>query len=419
MTIDFHKEIWEGFDQKTNYGKTPFLFQSVLPLNEGFSNHETVKNAFYNLCSKSNLLKTDCRLRIYDGEKRRDDLVEKLSSETILSDETLIHFMQRLSGKERFSLVINNLEQSCPKLAADFGLFAQSFFDYKGIPIGGIEQATFCGNYSGTAFGIHEGFEHAFLCHLGPGIKYFYCWSRELYLEITGSREPTFSDSELYDKLIEKGTLYILKPGDALYLPASVYHVGRQEEFSVSIALPFYTYPLSRFMALKILPALSEQSLPFDQEGMSELIKFDNNQFDIEPLSTLLTETINKWLQQDLPKYLHYYWHRLRSNGGWELPTTISADPLKEPEHQNDLIINPDSQVSLQAPFIVSYEHGLDCSSDEIRVFIATKSVILPASSETLKLLDTLNTRQPITIHSEEVYTSLKILIGTGGLFCH
>ncbi|MBC8953661.1 cupin domain-containing protein [Xenorhabdus sp. PB62.4] len=416
MKINFHEKIWKGFEEKTNYGKSPFLFKSILPLNEGFSNHETVQQAFYNLRIKSNLQKTDCRLRIYDGEKRRDDLVEQLFSEAILPNETVVNFMQRLTGKERFSLVINNLEQSNSKLAADFGLFAQSFFAYKGFPIGGIEQAAFCGNYSGTAFGIHEGFEHAFLCHLGPGIKYFYCWSRELYLEIANSREPTFSESEIYDKLMEKGTLYVLEPGDVLYLPASVYHVGRQDEYSVSIALPFYTYPLSRFMAIKILPTLSEQSLSFDQEGMSELTPFDNNQFITKSLANLLTETMSKWTQQDLPHYMKYYWHRLRSNGGWELPSSINENPLKEPDQKNKLTIPINSKISLQSPFIISYEHGLDCENNEIRVFIATRSVILPASKEVLDILSSLNNYHTVTVLSGLTHNILEKLSCTGGL---
>ncbi|CDL84556.1 cupin domain-containing protein [Xenorhabdus cabanillasii] len=419
MKVTFNVNIWEGFDDKTNHGKIPFLFEKILPLNEGFSNYETVQEAIYSLCTESNFLKTDCRFRVYDGENRRDDLVDKLFSETILPNETIVNFMQRLTGKERFSLVINNLEQSSPKLAADFGLFAQSFFEYKGTPIGGIEQAAFCGNYSGTAFGIHEGFEHALLCHLGPGIKYFYCWSRELYLEITGSRKPTFSDSELYDKLIEKGTLYVLKPGDALYLPASVYHVGRQEEYSVSIALPFYTYPLSRFMAIKVLPTLSEQSLPFDQEGMSELIKFNNSQYIVNSLSNLLAETMTKWIKQDLPKYINYYWHRLHSNGGWELPASISTDPSKEPEKHNNLTIPINSQVSLQSPFIISYEVGLDCEPSEIRVFIAARSVVLPSSKDILNILDNLNNYQKVTAYPGVNHNTLQKLSYTGGLFCY
>ncbi|PHM24537.1 cupin domain-containing protein [Xenorhabdus budapestensis] len=416
MKNNFHKKMWEGFDEKTNYGKSPFLFKSILPLNEGFSNHETVQQAFYNLRIKSNLQKTDCRLRIYDGEKRRDDLVEKLFSEGVLPNETIVNFMQRLTGKERFSLVINNLEQSNSKLAADFGLFAQSFFAYKGFPIGGIEQAAFCGNYSGTAFGIHEGFEHAFLCHLGPGVKYFYCWPRELYLEITNSREPTFSDSEIYDKLMEKGTLYILEPGDALYLPASVYHVGRQDEYSVSIALPFYTYPLSRFMAIKILPTLIEKSLSFDQEGMSELISCNNNQFIAKPFVNLLTETMIKWTQQDLPKYVNYYWHRLRSNGGWELPSNINANPLQEPEQKNKLTIPVNSQILLQPPFVISYEYGLDCECNDIRVFIATRSLVLPANKEILDILSNLNNYHAVTASPGLIHNILEKLSCTGGL---
>ena len=159
--------------------------------------------------------------------------------------------MQDLVGAERFSLVINNLETVSPALAAGLGTFLRSLIDGWGLPLGGAEQVAFAGNYSGTAFGIHEGYEDAFLVHLGPNAKNFYCWSAELYEKLTGGKEPTYGD---YQALLEHGEHFLLEPGDALFLPRRVFHVGTQDTFSVSVAMPLYTYPYAQILQSRIIP---------------------------------------------------------------------------------------------------------------------------------------------------------------------
>lgn len=416
----FDKEVWEGFEEKTQSGREPFLFESLLPLASGFATAKTVESAFYALRDRNLRETLDCRIRVYDGENRRDDLIEGAFSQDTLPDEALMGFMQRLTGKERFSLVVNNLEQASPKLAADFGQLIQSFFDYKGFPIGGVEQAAFCGNYSGTAFGIHEGFEHAFLCHLGPGVKDFYCWSRELYVEMVGHRAPTFADSEAYERLLETATLHVLKPGDVLYLPASVYHIGRQDQYSVSVALPFYTYPLKRFLSGKVIPALSDLTLPFDEEGMSALVPLKNDNPLLSPVTELLESTVRSWVDHELPHYLNYYWHRLRSNGGWELPRAVSENLLSDTRLSTPERVQRGSVVSLRQPFLASYEAGLDCGRDEFRVFIGARSIVLPdPHGHLVTLLERLNQRESVSVDSDELIDLLREMSRTGGIHCH
>lgn len=84
--------------------------------------------------------------------------------------------MRDLVDADRFSLVINNLETVSPALAAGLGTFPGSLIDGWGLPLGGAGQVAIAGNYAGTAFGVHEGYEDAFLTHFGPNAKNFYRW---------------------------------------------------------------------------------------------------------------------------------------------------------------------------------------------------------------------------------------------------
>lgn len=413
----FDVKLWDGFDQKTAGGRAPYLFESILPLNEGFAGPQTVEQAFYALAEQTVRETTDCRIRVYDGEARRDELIEQAYRQPRLDNESLVDFMQRLTGKERFSLVINNLEQVSPSLAADFGRFIRSFFEFRGMPIGGVEQAAFCGNYAGTAFGIHEGFEHAFLCHLGPGVKDFYCWTREEYLALAGGRAPTFADASAYEALLKTGKLFVLKPGDVLYLPASVYHIGRQEQYSVSVALPFYTYPLTRFLARRVIPDLSEQSLPFDQEGISALLPFGSRNPLLAPLGQLLDDTLRRWSDGALPEYLGYHWHRLISNGGWELPRAISAQVREEGPLLEPLALEIGQRIRLREPLRISQQVALGCAGGQRRVFAAARSVVLddPDGSHGV-WLEQLNNHEALQLRTEQQRLVSQALSRTGCL---
>lgn len=413
----FETTLWNGFDEKTGGGRAPYLFESLLPLHESFAGPDAVEQAFYTLTEHAVRETTDCRIRIYDGEQRRDELIDPAYSQERREGETLVTFMQRLTGKTRFSLVINNLEQISPRLAADFGRFIRSFFAFRGMPVGGVEQAAFCGNYAGTAFGIHEGFEHAFLCHLGPGVKDFYCWTRDEYIALAGGRAPTFADANAYDALLKTGKLFVLKPGDVLYLPASVYHIGRQDEYSVSVALPFYTYPLTRFLSRRVIPDLSEQSLPFDQEGISDLLPFGTRNPLLAPLGQLLDDTLRRWSDGALPEYLGYHWHRLVSNGGWELPRRISEKVREEGPLQDPLPIEIGQSIRLREPLRISHQAALGCSSGQRRVFAGARSVVLddPDAGQ-VAWLEQLNTYDPVQVHTEQQRVASRALSRTGSL---
>jgi len=299
------------------------------------------------------------------------------------SNEDVETYIHRVTGERRFGFVVNNLERVSHALAEQLGLFLSSMFSVRGIPIGGVEQVSFAGNYSSTAFGIHEGFEHAFLCHFGPGTKHFYCWSQGTYLKLTGgSRAPTFGD---FTDWLRFGELFIMEPGDILYLPARVYHVGCQSEYSLSVALPLYTYPLKRFVAKVIVPSLLED-VPFEEEGMSYPIPLQRGSPLHDGIAQEARGLFNHWSSSAIELFFDQYLLKLRSNGGWEIIN-------KPPEHFDDLLpcdaMNDPASYLLPEPYRALWQRGLNCEGDEVRVFVRGESKVFKAEPAFMAFLET------------------------------
>lgn len=387
--------FWRNeFPLATDQGVRPHLFKSLLPAG---------------LCRDAPLLQsiadgslaTACRegaakARVYIDESRREDLLSAVLTDQVIKGESLEQYLKRTTGEQRFGFVINNLERVSTELASKFGWFLDSMFTSRGMPIGGVEQVAFAGNYSSTAFGIHEGFEHAFLCHLGPGTKNFYCWSREEYLKLSGGkREPTFGD---FADWLQYGELFVMEPGDILYLPAKVYHVGRQEEFSISIALPLYTYPLPRFFAKVVLPILSEL-VPFDNEGMSDLLT--TNEVVVEEVRSILPRLVSEWEDRQVAQVLKDYLMKLRSNGGWEvinLPLDSGAVDQRMHAQVGDGAIFPSLPFKLQWDLVGEEPH------QTLRVYYQGQSKDFAFSDELVSQLERLRDEE----HASRTLSTVK-----------
>ncbi|MDW9570213.1 hypothetical protein GOA98_24580 [Sinorhizobium meliloti] len=374
------KEFWiDEFPAATEHGVKPYLFKAILP--EQLQGENLLTNTLRDGSLKAACESGSAKARVYIEEDRREDLLDRVVSGQIEAKETLEAYIRRITGEERFGFVVNNLERVSAPLAEQLGLFLASMFEVRGMPLGGVEQVSFAGNYSSTAFGIHEGFEHAFLCHFGPGTKLFYCWSQATYLQLNnGSRAPTFGD---FTDWLQYGELFIMEPGDILYLPARVYHVGRQSEFSLSVALPLYTYPTPRFLSKVILASLIAE-VPFDQEGMSDLISPDRIGVLHDVIAREAHDLFEHWGSTGIGNLLQQYVLKLMSNGGWEI--------INKPSAQfDDLLpgtaLSDPASYSLPRPYRTLWQHGLDCGADEVRVFLRGESKVFKARPDILAFL--------------------------------
>jgi hypothetical protein len=373
-------EWWQNnFCNSTLDGVEPYLFKSILPA--GFLTPEEIAKAFRLMQKEPD----KARVRVYIGEERRDDLAAKALKSHFLLDESLLDFMARVAGEERFSLILNRLQDWSKSLTASIGEFLQSMFAVRGIPLGGSEMVVFAGNYAGTAFGVHRGFENAFLIHLGPGIKEFYCWSEKLYKELTGSLEPTFGD---YDYLLSRADKFVLEPGDIFYLPSLVFHVGKQENFSVSVACPLYTYPTKRLLK-EVVSNLAEQ-IPFDETGSSPHQSFIFNANPLQELvSNVAKEIFDDWIHRQIPMVLNDYWFRLISNGGFDL----SENHVDEARQEIDLVSQmtiANTKIRLKKPYRICWSRH-NCDAEDVQVFLRGHSTTVSYSEEIIALFRHLN----------------------------
>jgi len=406
------RSFWtDEFPARTNDRTTPFLFKGIVPVSA--ANPDAVLDGFAAI-RRAHAAGSDisAHARVYVGEDRRDDLLSTVLAAPGWPDGGFVAWMQNLAGAERFSLVINNLETVSPSLAAGLGTFLASLFDGWGVPMGGAELVAFAGNYSGTAFGVHEGYEDAFLTHYGPGVKHFYTWSNEEYQKLTGSSDPLYGE---YLWLLEHGEHFVLEPGDALFLPQRVFHVGRQDQFSVSVAMPLYTYPDAAVLRQAVLPELIESLLaggPDTELGRpSPMAALDARSTPVaERLAELAAQTLATAAQQAgaaVEQHTRQRWHTVLSNGGWEMVQVdlarSEAVAAFDPEH-----VAPGAQVAVTAPYrlLVTGAQAL------LRGFeVPTDPAVL-----TPDLVEALNAGPTTLPADDNVLAAVRTLGATGGL---
>jgi hypothetical protein len=355
---------------------------------------------------------TSARTRVYVGEQRRDDLIDAVLTSPWADGEGFVGWMQQLCGAGRFSVVINNLETTSPVLSATFGQLIGAAYAGWGVPIGGCEQVAFIGNYAGTAFGVHEGFEDAFLVHLGPGVKHFYCWSPELYRELTGDDAPTFGD---YRWLLEHGQRFDLKAGDVLFLPQRVFHVGVQDQFSVSVALPFYTFPDARLLALSILPGLFESAVA----GVTTPSAMHRLLDGPAPVAESLTQAANAMLADAVePLALHVReqverrWTTLLSNGGWE-PVEHDVDRADSARAAAEALAAGGTHMHVIPPFAL---HTVLGSDNCLEVTVRATTVTIHESQDWGWALAELAAGHTVEITAALRGPSLTDLLASGGI---
>jgi Cupin superfamily protein len=407
-------DFWNrDFTEATDGGVTPFLFKGLLP--STFPNHDELASALSLMQQQARGQQAmAAHLRVYLDEERHDDLVAQVLGAAISNAESIPSFARRVTGADRFCIVINNLEVLSALLAAEVGVFLQSMFETRGVPIGGCEQVAFAGNYEGTPFGVHEGYEHAFLFHLGPGPKDFYCWSSADYVRLTGGREPTFGD---YRWLLPEAQHFAIEPGDVLYLPAHVYHVAKLTDYAVSVTVPMYTYPSERYFLRAILPDMAEFLLgqvdghPSPHQALS----YDSSPLraHFAPLADDLMRRLAGCTRDHLGTALGYRWYRVVSNGGWEIADhrALQVDD-DTPVPQG---VDAGSTLLLRRPYKLCWSR-MDCASGQVRVFLRGQSVVVEDHEKLPAMFRALNEGKHIRLDvPASLLEAFRTIAKTGG----
>lgn len=331
---------WLDFDRITAGGRDPLLIKGMLDPHESI--HGVGPAEIDAVVRRMQAANEPRRLRVYTSTQRRDDLAARVLASPLPADRPVFESMQTLLDEQRLAFMINDLQDWSPALHARLGALLVDMFAVRGMPPFGAEQILFAGNYAGTPFGAHRGFEHAFLYHLGPANKGFHLWSPTRFVELTGGLDDVFE----YDALLAHAINMVLEPGDLLYLPAQWFHIGTQQGYSCSVAVGLYDYPVGRWVRSRLSAALADEA-----GTMAYLDAHDNGQM----LTASLAERLAP-ITASLFDELREGWLLRQSNAGF-VRKRVDAQLGTRPQ--------PSDHFRVRAPFrLVSRSRSADGAID-------------------------------------------------------
>ncbi len=199
-------------------------------------------------------------MKIYIENELKNEYIHKLVEHPPRINQTLEEWSQEIFGDLKFGMILIGLEQYSNKFAEKAASIVAPLLETAGMPVHGLSFLFFMGNYGFTPFGIHKEAtgEDGILFHLGPQDKQFYTWDDPKYNSLEHNKQVFHNVSEM----ISEGEEYNLKPGDAMFIPHYVYHIGNTSQFSSSVVLDYINPPKDRFEN-ELLKAAAQQALNF------------------------------------------------------------------------------------------------------------------------------------------------------------
>jgi len=357
------KHWWDRFSSSIIKGQKPLYFRSPF---KDISSWENVVDSVLHDMVKEKYSKR--RLRIYLDDTRRNDIAKKFLDSEIPAEFKPFQWMQKVANSGELAFVINDFQDWTDPFSREIVNFLNGFYNCFGIPPGGVELIVFGGNYTGTPFGVHRGFEHAFLLHLGPGPKEFLVWSPELFQSLSGDLKDVFE----YDFLLPHATTFTLRSGDLFYLPSEWFHIGMQDTYSCSIAIALYQPKLRNFYSIglsrnpeldKPVPYLSALKTKNPLYKYLKSSKKNVNSFNLE-MKSIADEA----------------WYSLLSNGGLKRGEIVVKNPLA---------ISYFSSIKILEPFKI-YWQSFE-SENQIKIFVRQYSLKVPSHPSLIKIFKRLN----------------------------
>ena len=213
---------------------------------------------------------------------------------------------KQIFGEQNFGMILIGLEQYSISFAEKIATIVRPLLENMGLPLNGLSFLFFMGNYGFTPFGVHKEAtgEDGILFHLGPENKQFFTWDDPKYNAIEHNSSVFHNVSEM----LSKGELYDLEPGDAMFIPHYVYHIGNTPKFSLSFVMDYINPPKDRFEN-ELIKETAEEELFYHVEYEKPL-KLDASKSDVNDLLDL--QSIRKKMETVLDRKIL----KLKSNGG-------------------------------------------------------------------------------------------------------
>jgi hypothetical protein len=192
-----------------------------------------VANAFRGLCGRDREAAAPY-LRAYCLGRQAWLEARVLSSPPAVGED-LNGWATRISKGGPFGVILNRAEQFSPELASWAAELMQPLVVARASGAVWFECVLFVGDYGYSPFGVHVDADDAGIIHLhlGPNGKDMILWTRDEYIRANGTDASNFDPGSI----AHTGRVFRYGPGDLFYMPSGYYHVGRAENFSVTLAI--------------------------------------------------------------------------------------------------------------------------------------------------------------------------------------
>jgi hypothetical protein len=317
-------------------------------------------------------------LKTYINKELRNDMTEKMLSQSPTDDDTLESWSQKIFEEEKFGMIFNFLEEYSNTFSEKAATIVHPLLKLAGLPLQGLSFLFFMGNYGFTPFGIHKENigEEGILFHLGPGKKLFYMWDDPKYNAITHNTQVFHNIEEM----LPKAQCYELEPGDAIYIPHQVYHVANTEEFSVSFVMDYINPPMDTFENELIELTAAEQLNT--QRTYQVPLQMDSSRSSWNAL--LNSESIHKKVEIALQRKIL----ALQSNGGIARKSKII-----------DQFQFPNQSFSIQGKTIFPLLVDEQSDDDDVVIFARGHRIHKKKHPKLLELIKKMNDQELVSIN--------------------
>lgn len=334
-------------------------------------------------------------LQVWIDNVKNESFRDIVHSNPPLDSESIEAWTQRIFGSLKFGMIVNDIQNYSTGFCQKILDIVSPFLASNGIPAGGFDMALFIGNYGFTPLGIHKDLNGGKVVtfHFGPGPKTMYLWDNDTYKHHTGNK-PNHQLTKSDTILDHASHVYTFAAGDLFFMPENIWHVGKSDEFSISLTFWLNHYDqetiidnLMKYVKKRLLKE-QHKVLPSFNSAPGMLLEPDNQVFAM----TIQEEYRSASFEQFFQLLYRDYQYEMLSNGGFMTPP-VKKQPIK---------IEASSIVAGIKPFKIYYKIK---DSENIILYVRGHQVELPNQDAFPAFIEKINSGS--TYKAEELISPL------------
>lgn len=379
----FDEDWWDGFLAETQELSIPCVIRDVMTNSDTARMRRNVLDIIADLASTH---KEKYGLRLWvDGQSVDNSLI---FANPPLPDDTIETWTSRVFKGIKFGIILNRGEKFSESLSHYISSSLAPFIAKNGMPTEGLLFTLFIGNYDKTPLGIHKDLpgKSVIQFHLGPGPKEMYTWVDGILESQLGPRPGNVYDVEPH---LSSATRHVFFEGDIYYMPENLYHVGRQDDLSITVGC-WYNNRTDQHFAERLLSFLVTKYLQPSRIMMKADQKNPEDTSVIGPVLDLF-KLPSDYRDLNLRSLLREIYRDFRmalfSNGA------LRNAPIP---NSTRLILRPSDTVRLQAPYRILYRSG--SGGRKVLIFARGSMIEANYSPDLIALIDRLNRGHPLTV---------------------